>query len=117
MDEITRELSIPLDSEGYFVFQCPNCAERFKLLPNEFQSDDVDGIYCPYCGLQASVTDCYPPEVIERAMIAAQNVAMGLISDMFNNLERSSKGLIKVTGKIKEEPDTNQYQKGIMSWR
>jgi endogenous inhibitor of DNA gyrase (YacG/DUF329 family) len=48
---------IPVDDEGYFRRQCPQCEREFKL---QYQNDDgsteeatVFDVYCPYCGISS----------------------------------------------------------------
>ena len=46
------EISIPADDEGYVLLRCPKCGEKFKLAPTDIESDEVEDIYCPLCGLK-----------------------------------------------------------------
>ena len=51
VEDFRMEISIPADDEGYVLLQCPKCGEKFKLTPTDIESDEVEDIYCPLCGL------------------------------------------------------------------
>ena len=58
-DDVTLEMSIPLDDDGFLRRACPTCEREFKWLPSTndeeaIDSPEVDHYFCPYCGVQRS---------------------------------------------------------------
>src|ERR1035441_6564583 len=57
-DEVTREVPVPLDSDGFLRRRCPTCEREFKWLGTFDEEEDAEGVadggfFCPYCGVQA----------------------------------------------------------------
>ena len=105
MGDISFEISIPTDDEGYVLLQCPKCGEKFKLTPSDIQNDDVKDIHCPLCGL---ISDNYLTEdVIELARVKAVNQLMGSIHSEMKKLERKTKNSFVQfkAGRFKEEEE------------
>jgi hypothetical protein len=100
------EISIPCDSEGFVLLQCPLCGDLFKLKPCDFQDDSVFEIHCPACGL---VSDNYVTEdVIELAKTMMGNFLEDLITQKFKKLERNTKNSLvkfKATSNSKKEKE------------
>ncbi len=99
-DEITFEITIPTDEDGFVLLKCPICGDLFKLIPSDYRDDSVVAIYCPSCGLtgESYITD----DVIELAMNIAENQKNELISKALKQFERKTKGsIIKVETKTK----------------
>lgn len=105
MSTETIEFSIPLDEDGFVELQCPFCKEVFRLNAEDVESDDVIGIFCPSCGLTGEINNFLTDDVLESAQIAAMNMARAYLNDSLKKLERESKGLLKVTEKLKPEPN------------
>lgn len=105
-DSINFEISIPTDSEGFVLLQCPLCGELFKLRPNDFEDDKIFQIYCPSCGL---VSDNYfTNDVIDLGMVMAENYANDLIMKELKKMEKKTKGSLisfKVTKKPKRKSE------------
>jgi len=90
MSDITFEISVPSDNDGYCLLQCPTCGEFFKLEPSDYKDDGILEIWCPSCGL---VGENYITEdVLELGMAIVQNYVTNLIYDEFQKLERKFKG-------------------------
>lgn len=83
------EISIPTDTDGFVLLQCPKCKEFFKLTPNDIESEDTLDIYCPFCGMTSEhyVTN----DVIELSQVIAQNQLMEYVHNEFKKLERKNK--------------------------
>lgn len=100
MSDLSFEIKIEGDSEGYVTFECPYCGSEFKLKADEFQSEDnvFTELYCPYCGLVNEISEFYSKEVMEQAKVIAQNYMAEEINKMFGNMKRSvdSSNFIKV---------------------
>ena len=83
------EITIPTDDDGFVLLRCPKCGEYFKLLPSEFNDDNVDEIFCPQCGLTSEtyITD----DVIELGTAITHNQMLDMIEGLFDGLEKSTK--------------------------
>ncbi len=86
-------VSIPVDEEGFFGRQCPECDGFFKMRVDQWEAlpDDVL-ITCPYCGHQPEdPSDFTTPQQEERAMSAlmslAEQYAHQASRDVFRDLE------------------------------
>lgn len=91
----TIEISVPTDTDGYLLLQCPNCGQFFSATPSEIESDTVLFLHCPACGLtgRSFVTD----DVIETAQTIAQNRALDMIHAEMKKMERKfSHGPLKL---------------------
>lgn len=51
----TFRIEIPLDSDGFADLQCPHCGERFRLRPEDYSTDEVPKVFCPFCGLPQDI--------------------------------------------------------------
>lgn len=105
-DEVTFQISIPTDEDGFVLLKCPLCEELFKLKPGDYRDDSVFAIYCPNCGLTSDsyITD----DVLELGMNMVENYANELISKKFKELERKTRGSmvkIKVNSKTKKKSE------------
>lgn len=89
MSEIVFKINIPSDDDGFVTFQCSFCSGSFKLTTEDFQSDDVIYIFCPYCGLQNEGNELLTDEVLEQAHIIAQNYMNSTINKFVDGLEKS----------------------------
>ena len=67
MSEISFDITMEGDREGYVTFECPFCGSSFGLRADEVKNDEgtLDKIYCPYCGLNSDSDEFLPQEVIE----------------------------------------------------
>lgn len=105
-EEITFQISIPSDEEGFVLLKCPLCGEMFKLQPSDFEDDSVFEIYCPACGL---VSDSYiTDDVVELGMTMVENYANDLLMKELKKLERQTKNSMlkfKVTNKPKKKSE------------
>ena len=112
-DDISFEITIPSDDDGYILLQCERCGEYFKITASDTRDDRLLDIYCPCCGL---VSENYITEdVAKLAQSIAQNYAMDLIYNAFKDLERKTKKDIiqfKAEKKPKHE-DENPIRSGI----
>lgn len=94
-DEVTFNISIPSDEDGFVLLQCEHCGEFFKCTPSDIESDEVLHIYCPSCDL---VSDSYiTDDVKQLAEAVVTNYANDLIYDFMKGLERKySSGPLKI---------------------
>lgn len=106
-DEITFEIAIPTDEDGFVLLKCPICGELFKLIPSDYRDDSVSSIYCPSCGLagESYITD----DVLELAMNIAENQKNELVLKTLKKLERKTKGsMIRIETKTKIRKKSEQ---------
>lgn len=104
-EEVTFQISVPMDEEGFVLLKCPLCGELFKLHPSDYQDDSVFKVYCPACGL---VSDSYiTDDIIELGMAMAENYANALIINELKKFEKKTKGCInfKVSKKSAKKPE------------
>ena len=88
-NNLTFEISIPADEDGYILLQCKYCGTYFKITAEDIDDERLLNIYCPCCGL---VSDSYiTEEVIELAQVMIQNYTQDLLYQMFKDLEKKSK--------------------------
>lgn len=90
MADVSFQITIPSDNDGFITLQCPFCDDRFKLTVEEFQREDIIEIFCPYCGLRHQHSEFLRDEVIEQAQIIAGNYAKSLLNQWMKDLERST---------------------------
>lgn len=106
------------DNDGYSSFQCSLCQEEFKLDSGEVQEDDVIELFCPKCGIPQSLSDYYSEDIIEEAMVIAQNEMNRQLNDMFKGFERktrSNKNFKFKAGKpLPTKPIKELYEKDDM---
>jgi len=91
MANVSFQITVPSDNDGFITFQCPFCDERFKLTTEDFQREDILEIFCPYCGLRHQHSNFLRDEVIEQAKIIASNYAKSLLNQWVKDLEKSTK--------------------------
>lgn len=87
--EKTFEIRIPGDTEGFVSLCCTLCDERFKLRAADAQADDVLQLFCPGCGIAASLNTFLPREVLDAALRVATNEVTKVINEFGRSLERS----------------------------
>ncbi|WP_445172487.1 hypothetical protein [Microcoleus sp.] len=91
MADVSFQITVPSDNDGFITLQCPFCDDRFKLTVEDFQREDIIEIFCPYCGLRHQHSQFLRDEVIEQAQIIASNYAKSLLNQWVKDLERSTK--------------------------
>ena len=105
-DEVTFEITVPTDEDGFVLLKCPICGDLFKLKPSDYRDDSVFAIYCPNCGL---TSDSYITEdVLELGMNMAENYKNEMILKALKKLEKQTKGSmvkVEVKSKIKKKSE------------
>jgi len=112
-EEITFEISIPSDNDGYILLQCEHCGGYFKVTSGDINDEQLLNLYCPECGL---VSENYlTEEVIGVAQLLAHNYALDFVYSTLKNIESKTKNKgfqIKVGNKPKPE-NINTIRSGI----
>lgn len=116
MSDVSIEMSLPLDADGFLRRECPNCERQFKWRStslDEGLSEDaeVEGYYCPYC-YQSALTDTWwTKEQVEHAKHIAlkQVLEPGLrnLQGQINQTNRSGR-LVEMEASTSEFPETGQ---------
>lgn len=88
-DQITFEISIPADDEGYILLQCEHCGTFFKIPADDIKDDRLLEIYCPCCGLTSN--NYFTEDVMDLAQAMVHNFAMDMLYDSLKKLEHTSK--------------------------
>ena len=102
MGDVSFEVSIPLDSDGFIEMECDYCKNRFMLHYQVYESEDNINFFCPICGLPNRTNTFFVPEVLEKA----QQIALNYMYDEINrtlgkSLKQINKnGLVKMTMKM-----------------
>ena len=93
MSEISFDITMEGDREGYVTFECPFCGSSFGLRADEVKNDEgtLDKIYCPYCGLNSDSDEFLPQEVIEQAEKIVHNYAVEQFNQAFGKMAKSMK--------------------------
>lgn len=105
--QIHLKVSIPLDDDGFFGRECPECNQHFRIAHDDYDglSDDLE-LWCVYCGHHDDHSDFMTEQQRDRVMRAASDYAMQLIGqaldDSFGRMSRrSSRSLVKITYRSK----------------
>lgn len=109
MGDLSMEIEIPADNDGFVLLKCPLCEEHFKITPADFKDEGVLEICCPSCGLTSD--DYLTDDVVELAMTKAKNFAMDMIHEQFKKMEKriNSKNVSFKAGK----PPKHEYENPI----
>lgn len=81
MSDISLEISIPLDEDGFIEMECDFCKSRFMLHKDVYESEENINFFCPICGLPNRTNTFFCPEVLEKAQQKALNY-------MYDEIER-----------------------------
>lgn len=113
LGDVSFEIAIPPDDEGYILLQCSYCGEFFKLLADDCKNEGILDLYCPACGL---ISETYiTKDVFELAMVMAENYAMDKLYSAFKDLEhRTKNGPVKIkASKSPKRKEENPIRSGI----
>lgn len=88
MSEASFEMSVPLDSDHFVRRACPTCDREFKWLHGpaagvEGVAPQDGGYFCPYCGVQAPLSDWM---TVAQAELATNIVARKAVGPMVERL-------------------------------
>jgi hypothetical protein len=102
-DDVTLEMSMPLDSDGFLRRECPTCERELKWYYTPEEQGDAapiadGGYFCPYCGVQAETNTWLtkPQAELAQNMVATQVLGPMLkkFGDDMKGIGRSSGGMI-----------------------
>ncbi|MDR1409625.1 MAG: TFIIB-type zinc ribbon-containing protein [Oscillospiraceae bacterium] len=113
MSDITMQVSIPADNDGFVLLQCPLCSEYFKITPQDYEDDGILELRCPGCGLTSE--NYFTEDVIDLAMTMTKNYAMYMIHDEMKKLERKFKSKsVSFTAGKKPVPESESPIRAII---
>lgn len=115
MGEEHIDISLPLDSEGFFRRECPYCGRQLKwwYTPPSVSSDETEppeAYFCPYCHDAAPPSSWWTKEQVEYMQkVAAARVLGPRLRQFGKNLRSNSRktgGSIsfELTGSYPSEP-------------
>ena len=101
MSNISLEISIPLDKDGFIEMECDFCKNRFMLHKDVYESEDNINFFCPICGLPNKTNTFFCPEVLEKAQQKALNYMYAEIDRQLGKTMReiNRSGFVKMTMK------------------
>ena len=105
--EVTLDMAVPVDSDGFLRRECPTCEREFKWRPSsadeEEASDTADGGYfCPYCGVQAPVDAWFTKAQLE---LAEHIVQVEVVDPMLRKFTGDISGHAGEPGPLTEDDD------------
>jgi len=110
-DDVTLEMPMPLDSDGFLRRECPTCEREFKWFHTPAEEGTAapitdGGYFCPYCGVQAPTNAWLTQAQVELAqnMVATEVVGPMLkkFGDGLGGIGRRSGGII--SAKVSYDP-------------
>lgn len=106
-------LPVPVDDDGYYGRECPECNEYFKLVPGTGLKDSTDCI-CPYCGYKDHLNNFSTEDQRKYGQSIALRDVVKLLrkqfTDAVKNTPRRSSGFsleVDVSGSL---PPVNHYK-------
>ncbi len=97
MSDVSFEIPIPLDKDGFIEMECDYCKNRFMLHKEVYESEENINFFCPICGLPNRINTFFVPEVLEKA----QQIAMNYMPDEIDRTLGKSIKQINKNGFIK----------------
>ena len=91
--KVVLRVSIPLDDDGFFGRQCPECRQVFRVAHDDYEAlpDDVR-LWCVYCGHQDDHSEFLTEQQKERVLRAAGDYGVQLAGQM---LDRTFRGITR----------------------
>ena len=86
-DDLSFQIEIPADDNGFILLQCPYCGTYFKIATSDAEDKSILKIVCPSCGLESE--SYLTADVIDLAQAIINNKAMDLIHNEFKKMERN----------------------------
>src|SRR2546425_5163034 len=115
MSEVSIEMKVPLDSDGFIRRECPNCERKFKLKYTDFnieipEDTSIESHYCPYCYELASLNSWWTKEQLQYAQ---QLAFKELVEPELRNLGRQIESLnrlgnlVQMNSSFSHSPEPN----------
>jgi DNA-directed RNA polymerase subunit RPC12/RpoP len=100
-DDVTLEMSMPLDSDGFLRRECPTCERELKWYSTPKEEEGTaapiadGGYFCPYCGVQAEANTWFTQA---QAELARNTVATQVVGPMLKKFGDDMKGIGRSSG-------------------
>jgi len=110
-DLVEIPVSLPLDSDGYLRRECPTCEREFKAKAGGDDDEaatpsDPEGIFCPYCGVQATLDSWWTQAQLEHATgVAQEQVVQPMMDDFAKSMKKLGGGFLSVDVKQTRPPE------------
>lgn len=124
MSEISIEMNLPLDADGFLRRECPNCERQFKWKPTSSGSDnseneEVEEYYCPYCYQPALLDAWWTKEQLEYAQqVALKQVLEPGLKNLQRRINRAndSSGLVQIKASMFSPETIRQMAQTYEAW-
>jgi hypothetical protein len=111
-NDVQVDVSMPLDEDGYFGRQCPECSMSFRMNGEDYEAlPDGLELWCVYCGHHQEHSEFMTAQQRDRIMRAAGDLGMQIVSqalgDVFRGMSRGSSSRrsgLSVSISYKEKP-------------
>lgn len=96
-DEVQFAVSMPLEEDGHFGRECPECGQHFRIDNSDYEQlpDDLT-LWCVYCGHADEHSDFLTGQQMERLERVAHDYGSQLVGDMlddsFGRMAKQSRG-------------------------
>lgn len=92
---VTFRVSIPVDDDGFFGRECPECEQHFRIALEDYDAlPDDPRLWCVYCGHNDDHSEFMTQQQTDRVMRAAGDYAQQLVGQM---LDKSFRGMARRT--------------------
>lgn len=83
--DVTFKVSIPVDDDGFFGRECPECEQHFRIAIEDYEAlpDDLR-LWCVYCGHHEDHSEFMTRQQTDRVMRAASDYAQQLVGQMLD---------------------------------
>ncbi|WP_411109548.1 hypothetical protein [Streptomyces sp. c-19] len=91
-DQYKVNVSIPLDADGFFGRQCPECSMLFRVHGDDYAAlPDELRLWCVYCGHHTDHSDFFTDQQRERAMEAARALGAQIVQQGLTRMARKAR--------------------------
>lgn len=85
-DEVQFAVSMPLEEDGHFGRECPECGQHFRIDNDDYEKlPDELTLWCVYCGHADEHSEFFTKQQLERLERVAQDYGSQLVGDMLDN--------------------------------
>lgn len=121
MSDVSIEINLPLDADGFLSRECPDCERQFKWKPTSSNTDrsenaEIESYYCPYCYRPASPNNWWTKEQFEYAkQIAFKQVLESELRNLQRRINQASNAssLIQMKASMSESPEPEPLEETI----
>ncbi len=115
MSDVSIEMKVPLDADGFFRRECPNCERQFKQKHTDSNTEtpenvSVESYYCPYCYESAPLNSWWTKEQLEYAQqLAFKEVIEPELQNLQRQIESLNRlgNLVKMESRLSHSPESN----------